>query len=122
FQNIGPFPPVRLRRPGWWTLSSEGHVVQFSSSGFRYSSSGSTVEDRCYLPTRDFPNGFPFPRFLGFVCVTGHNFARKLPFEMVTKDYRCDKKILKYQTIVLSRKKIIFFYPIKKLEKQVGNE
>ena len=58
----------------------------------------STVEDQSYLLTRDLPNGFLFLRFLGFVCVTRHNFARKLPFKMVTKDYRwCTQPIDKKQ-------------------------
>ncbi|RIB23555.1 hypothetical protein C2G38_2170902 [Gigaspora rosea] len=41
-----------------------------SSAPVQYSSFGSTIEDLCYLLTRILPNGFPFPWFLGFVCVT----------------------------------------------------
>ena len=52
-------------------------------SGFRDSSFCSIVEDLHYLLARDLPNGFQLFRFLGFICVMSHNFARKLPFEMV---------------------------------------
>src|SRR5260364_138738 len=45
----------------------KGLIIRFSSSGFRYSSFGSTIKDLCYLFTRGLPNGFPFLQFLGFV-------------------------------------------------------